>query len=57
MLSSENHWPRSKAPAFGQFLVHIYHLGAGADLEGGEKPKGDPWKSKIFLLRGVDKRV
>ena len=28
----------------------------GAGFEGDEKPKGDPWKSKFFLLRGVNER-
>ena len=28
-----------------------------ADFQGGEKSKGgDPWKSKIFLLKGVGER-
>ena len=27
-----------------------------ADFEHAKKPKGDPWKSKNFLLRGVNER-
>ena len=33
-------------------MVLVYYL--PPDFEGDEKPKGDPWKSKKFLLRGVD---
>ena len=35
-------------------MVLVYYR--GADFEGGEKPKGDPWKSKFFCLRGVNER-
>ena len=28
----------------------------GTDFQCNEKPKGDPWKSKFFLLRGVNER-
>ena len=34
--------------------VLVYYL--PPDFGGDEKPKGDPWKSKKFLLRGVDER-
>ena len=35
----------------GKKLVLIYYL--CADFQSVEKPKGVPWKSKFFLLKGV----
>ena len=35
-------------------MVLMYYL--GTDFEGGEKPKGGPLESEIFLLMGVNER-
>ena len=37
-----------------QYTVLVGYL--VADFQGIEKPKGGPWKSKIFLLRSVNER-
>ena len=35
-------------------MVLFYYPGPHFEVD--EKPKGDPWKSKIFLLRGVNEK-